>query len=268
MIREFQPPPREKRSAATSTPKRLPLCHLQDRLIEEVSPVRNDSPQDQSEEQLVKWLIGIFKARDVYHTQRTATVLTSCLQAGNNVGRQDLVHHAREYILRISSESWRLLQDKDLESIDGFVQWKFQTLAQKSQGLSSSEVDRLSSGARSMQSGKTTASAPASPRLFLGNSSAGTYTGAVLTTPSASLASLDLEDQYSSNASPSRADDDTRSASSNRIDEWEYEFMLNGVFERVLYRLKSGRQGDVVDVLEDARDRVVKCTVQRWVCTS
>lgn len=64
-------------------------------------------------------------------------------------------------------------------------------------------------------------------------------------------------------------DDDSLTGSSARFllghrDDWELQYMLNGIFDELRLQLESGAVQDLEALLQGARSRMLEWTVRRW----
>lgn len=250
---------------------RLGVDGAKDQVVEgfssgEASPARTT-------DDLVQWLVGVFQSRDAGRTTRTVVALKSLAQAGEMKRAEDMLALVREGILTLTREGWRMLQERYPTMLTNLcppgqapVAAAEQHAARSSrcptylllgprvtrQGHSNGESDDC----RSVGGSAETASTGLSPIIPSRESS--------ITWSDASGCSDRLQQVLSIDDEDELAASDTGLRLGHR-DDWELQYMLNGVFDEVLAQLDSGSTEDLAALLQGARSRVLEWTVRRWV---
>lgn len=220
---------------------------------------------DQSDD-LNQWLVGVFEARDAGRTERTAVALKSLAQASERKRADDMLVLAREGILTLTREGWRMLQERDPMMSLGLTPPGSGPLPTPEQHMARSSrcpvyllprrggarEEDCESGAASNADAETSATG-CSP-LIASRESSLTWSDAA--SGSDRLHSvLGVDDDLTAQ--------DSKFAYGHR-DDWELQYMLNGIFDEMSIRLESGTVQDLSSLLQGARVRVLEWTVRRW----
>lgn len=242
----------------------------------------NEMPSGGKTDDLIDWLVGAFEARDAGRTERTVVALKSLAQAGEMKRAEDMLALAREGILTLTREGWHMLQERDptvMSNLSPPGQAPTPTAEQHAARSSRCATYLLLGPRVSRRAAGTDGSDDCGNGVASGSSEVETpSTGlspAISTSRGSSIQAASRESSVTWSDASERLqhvisiDDDDLSSSDARFslghrDDWELQYMLNGVFEELQLQLESGTAQDLAALLQGARSRVLEWTVRRW----
>jgi hypothetical protein len=237
------------------------------------------------EAELMKWLAGVFDARDVGRTERMVVALRSLSQAGERKRVEDMLALSREGILQLTREAWRMLQEKHPSAAEMHIHppGSGPTPTAEQHTVRSSRCPTyLLSGPRSSRRGQGNEEACQSETFGspYGGSFRGVETPSTADSPMpASRESSIAWSEATSITNPAVTDrwlsvsgvEDVRNLLPEDAlftychrDDWELQYMLTGMFEEIPICLESGTTYDLIQLLQGARRRAIEWTVRRW----
>jgi len=237
---------------------------------------RDESLSGEHADELVQMLVCAFQGRDAGRTERTVVALKSLAKAGELKRAEDMLTLAREGILTLAREGWHMLQERHptvAPQLSPPGQAPLPTPEQHS-ARSSRCATYLVRRARAPESDDSTSGS------FVGSSCCDVETPSEGFSPATASREPSIPEEASSTWSDTASasdrlhnvlsieDDDlggneTRFAVGHR-DDWELQYILNGVFDELRLQLESATDKDLASLLFGARARVLEWTVRRW----
>lgn len=247
--------------------------------------ITDESTSGENNGELVQWLVGAFQARDAGRLEHTVVALRSLAKAGEMKRAEDMLALAREGILTLAREGWHMLQERHPAAVPNLSppgQAALPTPEQHSARSSRCATylvlgPRVSHRAQGFceSDDSTNGSAFCGSSCDTETQSTGFSPAAPSREPSGSIPEEVSSARSDATSASDRLhnvlsiDDDDLGGNESRVtlghrDDWELQYIVNGVFDELRVQLESATEADLASLLLGARSRVLEWTVRRW----